>query len=206
MSDGGSGAPGDEPPSDGHESDADADDDAPLSDLARRVSRQRRGRGDRSDGDDRDDGATEEPAPDLDAELSDGPPPDPGEDPFDRMAVGEVDEETLWSSLGDDDAAGVGVETGVDVDVDGDAGPDAGTDSIGGVGPSPGVESVDDAQPGVAEHIVPKDKYCQSCPYLDDPPELACTHEGTEIVEVVDSERFRVRDCPMVEGGVEPKK
>lgn len=159
-------------------------DDAPLSDLAERMSRQRR---DRSDVD------SAEPAPDIEPELSEGPPPEPDDDPFDRMSVGEIDEEELWSSLGSDDA-GVGVG----------AAPDAG--SLGGVEPASGVESVDGAGPETREHVVPKDKYCQSCPYLDDPPELACTHEGTEIVEVVDSERFRVRNCPMVENGVEPKK
>ena len=160
-------------------------DDAPLSDLARRVGRRSR---------DADDGGSPEPTPDLDPELSDGPPPDPDEDPFDRMSVGEIDEETLWSSLGSDDAAGADVDA------------DVGTVPLGDVGPASGVESVGDAGPEAREHVVPKDKYCQSCPYLDEPPALACTHEGTEIVAVVDNERFRVRNCPMVEGGVEPKK
>jgi hypothetical protein len=182
MSDGESGAPEDDPPSDGHG--PDSDDSAPLSDLARRVSRKRRDRSDQADRSD------EEPAPDLDAELSDGPPPDPDDDPFDRMSVGEIDEETLWSSLGgDDDTAGVGVDT----------------DPLDGIGAASGVESVGDIGAEVREHVVPKDTYCQSCPYLDEPPALACTHEGTEILEVVDSERFRVRNCPMVEGGVEPE-
>jgi hypothetical protein len=114
------------------------------------------------------------------------------------MSVGEIDEETLWSSLGSDDTAGVGVDV--------DTAPDEDTGSLGSVEPVSGVESVGDAGSALPEHVVPKDKYCQSCPYLDDPPELACTHEGTEIVEVVDNERFRVRNCPMIEDGVEPTK
>ncbi len=156
-----------------------SEDDAPLSDLANRVRRQPR---------DRTSEGPEDSAPDLEPEPSDDPPPESGDDPFDRMSVGEIDEETLWSSLGSDDAVGVGVDA----------------DPLDGADPASGVDSVGDAGPGAAEHVVTKDTYCQSCPYLDEPPELACTHEGTEIVEVVDSERFRVRNCPMVEAGVEP--
>ena len=169
------------------ESDGAASDDAPLSDLARRVGRKRHDRGD----EDPDDST---PDTDLDPELSTGPPPDPDEDPFEQMSVGEIDEETLWSSLGSDDTAGVGVDATTDTE----------TGSLGDVGPAPGVESVGDAGSKLPEHVVPKDTYCQSCPYLDEPPALGCTHEGTEIVEVVDNERFRVRNCPMVEDGVEP--
>ena len=191
---------GDNPPFDGRgggsdttqdateESGGASSDDAPLSDLARRVSRKRR---DPGDGDS--DGANDRtPETDLDPELSTGPPPDPDEDPFEQMSVGEIDEETLWSSLGSDDTAGV--DTAADTD----------TGSLGGVGPASGVESVGEPGSTLPEHVVPKDTYCQSCPYLDGPPALACTHKGTEIVEVVDNERFRVRNCPMVEDGVEP--
>jgi hypothetical protein len=39
---------------------------------------------------------------------------------------------------------------------------------------------------------------CHGCPHLGDPPELHCTHEGTEILSVVDTGRFRVADCPVV--------
>lgn len=58
-----------------------------------------------------------------------------------------------------------------------------------------GAEAVD---PEADEHIVDKQEYCQRCEYLGEPPALRCTNEGTEIVEVVDSEHFRVRSCPMV--------
>lgn len=180
--------------SDGSGSEPDAtgesDDDAPLADLARRVGRERRG-------DDR-------ASADLDTDLSEGPPPDPDpdDDPFDRMSVGEVDAEALWSSLGSDDSVGVGVGASVAASTaaDADSAADADVGSLGGddaAGPSaPG-----GAAPGAREHVVPKSDYCQSCPYLDAPPELACTHEGTEIVEVVDNERFRVRNCPMIDDG-----
>ncbi|WP_311171518.1 hypothetical protein [Halobellus ordinarius] len=134
---------------------ADGEDDVPLADLARRIS-------DRN---------------------SEGPgtvEPEPGEDgatdgPFEEMSVSEIDEETLWSSLGaaDDPTAGVGI--------------------------GEPAEPVSESDREIREYVVSKAKYCQKCPHLSDPPNLTCTHEGTEIVEVVDSEHFRVRNCPIVE-------
>ena len=178
---------------DGSGSDPDAtavpDDDAPLADLARRMGRER-------SGDDRE-------SADLDADLSEGPPPDPDEDPFDRMSVGEVDEEALWSSLGAEELGGIGPDAGVDANtgVTADATTAANTDvDSPGENAAAGPGSPDGTAPVGREEIVPKSDYCQSCPYLDSPPELACTHEGTEIVEVVDTEQFRVRNCPMVDG------
>ena len=172
-------------------------DESPLSDLARRASRRDDHDNSRTQ-DDHDTAGAEDSKLDFDAELSDGPPPDPDEDPFDRMSVEEIDEETLWSSLGSDDTASVGV--GADVDVT----PADSAGTLGDVDPVPEAGSVDDAGATPQEHVVPKKKYCQSCPHFEEPPRLACTHEGTKIVEVVDSERFRVRNCPMVDRGVEP--
>ena len=189
---------GDEPDTtaDGDEtgdSDAPAD-ESPLSDLARRASRRDDHDNSRTQ-DDHDTAGAEDSKLDFDAELSDGPPPDPDEDPFDRMSVEEIDEETLWSSLESGETTGVGADVGAeslsDADVD--------TESLGGAGPAPGVESVGDDGSGGREHVVPKKKYCQSCPHFGDPPALSCTHEGTDIVAVVDGERFRVRNCPMVD-------
>ena len=171
--------------------------ESPLSDLARRASQ----RGDRADDrtqEDHDSAGSEGSTLDFDAAFSEGPPPDSDEDPFDRMSVEEIDEETLWSSLGSDDTASVGV--GADVDVT----PADSAGTLGDVDPVPEPGSVDDDGATPETHVVPKTKYCQSCPYFEDPPKLACTHEGTEIVEVVDSDRFRVRNCPMVDRGVEP--
>ena len=42
-------------------------------------------------------------------------------------------------------------------------------------------------------------RLCHECPHFADPPALACTHDGTEIDAEVDTERFRVLDCPMVD-------
>ncbi|TKR26276.1 hypothetical protein [Natronomonas salsuginis] len=50
-----------------------------------------------------------------------------------------------------------------------------------------------------AETVVPKERYCATCEYFSKPPETACTNPGTEIVELVGVDSFRVRNCPVVE-------
>lgn len=47
--------------------------------------------------------------------------------------------------------------------------------------------------------VVPKADYCAGCPHLSDPMDMECTHEGTEILELVDVESVRLRNCPVVE-------
>lgn len=53
------------------------------------------------------------------------------------------------------------------------------------------------------EHVVNKREYCQRCEFFSDPPTVACGHDGTEIVEMPDSDTFRVRNCPKVEANDE---
>ncbi|MDS0294440.1 hypothetical protein [Halogeometricum luteum] len=109
------------------------------------------------------------------AESDDGESPDAS--PFESMAVESVDPETLWAELADADA-------------DADAAP------AGGAGRAEAVEGAS----GEADHVVPKRSFCQSCPHFASPPAFACTRAGTEIVEVVDADRFRVRNCPVARG------
>jgi hypothetical protein len=128
-------------------SDADPKSEAPLSGLARRVSERRERR--RSE--------------DASATV------------FEEMDVGEVDSETLWTTLVEsDDDPEVRVGTGATA-----------TPLDGGV-------------PGYADHLVSKAEFCQKCPYLTDPPDLGCERDGSEIVDVPDADHFRVRNCPMV--------
>jgi hypothetical protein len=47
--------------------------------------------------------------------------------------------------------------------------------------------------------VVPKRSYCERCELFADPPSVHCTNPGTEIVEFVDVEHFRVVSCPVVE-------
>jgi hypothetical protein len=94
---------------------------------------------------------------------------------FTEVEVDEIDEEELWN-----DVAASG-------DVTTSAGAEAGV-SGGGV--------VEDDGTG---DVVPKASYCQKCEYFSEPPEVACQNHGTEIVQQVDLDHFRVRDCPVVE-------
>lgn len=61
----------------------------------------------------------------------------------------------------------------------------------------PDAESTDHGDHS-GEAVVPKERYCEACRYLSDPPAVSCTHEGTTIVEFVDRDHVRVRNCPVV--------
>ena len=107
-------------------------------------------------------------------------------DLFDRLETGELGERTpagdddLFERLGTGADANVPWETLVSTD-------------------DPTDGAADDVDPTTVEDtVVPKRSYCQDCAYLTAPPELACTHDHGEIVEVVDLDRFRVRNCPVV--------
>jgi len=45
---------------------------------------------------------------------------------------------------------------------------------------------------------VSKHSFCEGCEYFSSPPDVACGHDGTEILEFVDLETVRVVDCPVV--------
>ena len=45
---------------------------------------------------------------------------------------------------------------------------------------------------------IPKSKYCHGCEHFSAPPEVACLHEGSEIIELSTLETFRVANCPVV--------
>ena len=103
------------------------------------------------------------------------------DDLFESVETPEIDAGTVWETLA--------------ADAD-DADPAA-----RGVGSD--AETVEASASGVREHVVPKRAYCQQCPHFSDPPEVACGRDGTAIVEVVDADRFRVRDCPVASDTVE---
>ncbi len=90
---------------------------------------------------------------------------------FERMEVEEIDVDEVWDAL--------------DVDLDQRLPP----------GPSAGVAAAGETE---TDHVVSKRSYCQRCPYFADPPETACTHDGTAILESIGFDEFRVHNCPMV--------
>lgn len=135
---------------------------------------------------------------DVFAELEADEPPETADTPdademFDQMDVSGVDGEALWDELaGFASEADDPIETPTEPSVDSD-------DHSGAVGG----ESVDTQQSAKAsadsdEAVVDKRQYCQQCPYFSDPPAVACSHDGTEIVEVLTDGRFRLRGCPVV--------
>lgn len=92
------------------------------------------------------------------------------DDHFAEMDVEDVDEEAVWADLLLEDGPREG------------SFPPTATEEGNG-GPT---------------HVVTK-QLCHRCEYFGDPPTLHCTHEGTEILELVDMDHYRVRDCPMVD-------
>jgi hypothetical protein len=52
--------------------------------------------------------------------------------------------------------------------------------------------------PSDREDVIEKATYCEKCEFFTEPPTARCTHEGTAILELVDLEHFRVRNCPIV--------
>ena len=90
---------------------------------------------------------------------------------FVEMDVGEVDEEALWADIAAEEERG---------------------DAVADTSLATGTETEGETA------VVPKSRYCQSCEYFSEPPEISCSHEGTEIVEGVDMDSFRVRNCPVV--------
>lgn len=147
---------------------SDEERDEPLGDLAADV-RSRTG-GD-SAGDDRP--SREGPLADVASEVDERRRRTTGTaDPFESVEVDEVDGEQLWERLAEG-------EDRIEISV-----PPAETE---------GDEDLD----GRDVRTIPKTT-CHGCPHFGEPPALACTHEGTDILEMPDSERFRVADCPMV--------
>jgi len=170
--------------------DAPADDlpEEPLADLAENV-RERTS-------DDASDEDADPPALDADRDSSASgsgadrdPSPLPGdtgrEGPLGDLAAevdrrrGEADDAELDDAFTSQDVA--------DLDVD------AVWEQVesGGVG--------DDEDPvETEERVVSKASFCQQCEFFSEPPSVGCGHEGTEILELVDTDHFRVRNCPKV--------
>jgi hypothetical protein len=101
-------------------------------------------------------------------------------DPFEEVDIEDIDEDDVWEEI-------TGETADTDVETVGEA--ESSTE-----------ESALAAEAAADENeaIVQKSSYCQKCEFFAEPPEVACTNEGTEIIDLVDSDRFRVRNCPVV--------
>lgn len=103
------------------------------------------------------------------------------DDPFDE--IGPADSETDLDEAFERMDVGDAAEEDVWESLDADVGTDVASSASG---------------EGDAEHVVSKRTYCQRCPHFTSPPEVACTREGTSILEAVGFDEFRVRNCPMI--------
>lgn len=54
-------------------------------------------------------------------------------------------------------------------------------------------QSTDDDVVAVSKH-----SYCEGCEHFSPPPDVQCSHDGTEILEFVDIDTVKVANCPVV--------
>jgi hypothetical protein len=187
--------------SDSPDSSESAEPAEPLGDITRRIRAKRPSHagGAQSDADDVGDENEREPGVGFDLETdTDGSDTRPGADSaaesrdlaadidgdgdelFEEMDVSGIDTDEVWESVLTDEAN---------------------DDSVTNASPTVDIDPTREVESTVGEdHIVPKDGYCESCRFFSTPPTVECSYEGSEIVEIVDSEQFRVRNCPVVAG------
>jgi|AntDeeMetagen681_2_1112603.scaffolds.fasta_scaffold19173_2 hypothetical protein len=60
----------------------------------------------------------------------------------------------------------------------------------------------DDPEPSVPDEgrysDVSKHRFCEGCEHFSPPPDVACGHHTAEIIEFLDMETVRLRNCPVV--------
>lgn len=117
--------------------------------------------------------ADDDPFAELEALTEDGSTADPAEleDLFEPEETADLDEEALWES----------------VLSEGDATAEAAGDGL------------TDRESAGADAVVKKHQYCKQCEFFSEPPETRCTNPGTEIVELVGVDQFRLENCPVVD-------
>jgi hypothetical protein len=125
------------------------------------------------------------------------------EDPFDELEDADPDADPFAdlgdAASGDDPVPDAGTAVGDP------AGPESPEDGETAEGEFVEMDSADDPSVSVeetnagAEAVVPKRSYCERCEFFSAPPSVRCTNPGTEILELVDYEHFRVVDCPVVD-------
>jgi hypothetical protein len=126
-------------------------------------------------------------------------------DAFESVEVGDLDGERLWEEVAERDNPSESVSPGeastADVSAETVSTPETASaaDASSGTPSTAEAASLDGTLADDRDlRTIPKNT-CHGCPNFADPPELACTHEGTEIAAMVDADHFRVVDCPMVD-------
>ena len=134
-------------------------------------------------------------------------------DPFEQLDDGDQTTDRDGDPLGDNADGAVemddpGRDTGSDdsFGADGRTGDPFEEVDVGELDPDEVWESIADAEkrgsvsqrPERATADVSKHRYCEQCEFFSDPPDVACSHDGTEILEFRDQETVRVVGCPVV--------
>lgn len=101
---------------------------------------------------------------------------------FEEVEVGDIDSEQVWDAV----VEGT-LEPGELLGEEPQASPD-----------NPEAEPAAAPTETPDEDVINKRKYCQRCEFFAEPPGVACENTGTDIIELVDSDHFRVRNCPKV--------
>ncbi|ELZ26949.1 hypothetical protein C475_08441 [Halosimplex carlsbadense 2-9-1] len=129
--------------------------------------------GDRGGGSEREDRGDERgDGPLADVTVSDEDPFESSASAFERSGAEGIDPDEVWDRL--------------------TAEPDAseGADAVGDRSDS----DEDDDIVTVSKH-----GYCEGCEHFSAPPDVACGHEGTDILEFVGVDSVRVSNCPVVD-------
>lgn len=116
-------------------------------------------------------------------------------DPFARPDEGESDDALAQSADRGDPFEGSG-DTFERMDVEG-MDPDAVWTQLGGVRDQEPTDETDGADERTYAEVS-KHRFCERCQYFSPPPDVSCSHEGTDILEFVDMETVRLADCPVV--------
>jgi hypothetical protein len=129
----------------------------------------------------RSDGERREPLGDLTEEIEERRKRREGADgfadAFEDVSVESADTDSVWEELSQEDAEPTAEPV---------------------VEPESGDSAVDADLGDRDVRVIDKRSFCQGCRYFSAPPSVACSHEGTDILELVDAGHFRVADCPMV--------
>lgn len=111
-----------------------------------------------------------------DVDVSSGDPFEAG-GTFDEAGVEGVDPDEVWDRLTGEADPTEPIAEDQDRDRDQD-------------------QDQDEAEDDVVD--VSKHAFCETCEFFSPPPEVSCTHPGTDILEFVDVETVRVANCPIV--------
>ncbi|WP_436923481.1 hypothetical protein [Halosimplex amylolyticum] len=125
-------------------------------------------------------------------EVSEGDPFESAASAFERAGVEDIDPDDVWDRLTG--------ESGGDESGDPGAGPDSAPGTDAGPAADAGLEPGEAAPTGDEDDVVDVSKhaYCEGCEHFSPPPDVTCSHEGTEILAFVDVDSVRVANCPVV--------